>query len=248
MSINKLVSIKNPIINALDLAALDHDKHLPLFMTWAYQAEEEIGSYYQFERQWACLDICGCVATLPDNAIKLEGAIMGEHGVDCGNIFNTVFSNKTFSSLTGDNSFLVVDVNDVNTTSNCGMVPFHCQDNKLIFDNCLKQDKITIQYLGYKLDCDGFMEIGQNHVEAITHHILYKWCMRKRKKGGADLQEMQWHYREWDRLCAHSRALDADLSISDREEIADMYHNPYSGRGLYVGMNRNNNNYGRISY
>jgi len=35
MAINKLVSIRNPIINAMDMAALDHDNHLPLFTQWA---------------------------------------------------------------------------------------------------------------------------------------------------------------------------------------------------------------------
>ena len=62
MSINRLISINNPIINAMDLAAVDHANHRPLFMTWAYQAEKEIGSYYQYERQWKVIDVCGCTA------------------------------------------------------------------------------------------------------------------------------------------------------------------------------------------
>ena len=62
MAINRLVSIKNPIINAMDMAALDHDNHIPLFTQWATEAEMEIGSYYQFTRQWALLDVCGCTA------------------------------------------------------------------------------------------------------------------------------------------------------------------------------------------
>ena len=93
MSINKLISIKNPIINAIDLAGLDHNKHLPMFMTWAYEAEKEIGSYYQYERQWAILDICNGLAELPDNCVKVEGAILGSHSENVGSIFSKVFSN-----------------------------------------------------------------------------------------------------------------------------------------------------------
>jgi hypothetical protein len=243
MSINKLKSINNPIINAMDLAAVDHAKHRPLFMTWAYQAEKEIGSYYQYERQWAVIDVCGCTAQLPDNAIKVEGAILGSHDVNCGSIFARTFSNPIVNaSLTTPNTFLVVDTGTSETTSGCGIVPYHYQNNKLIFDVELHNDKVTIQYIGYKVDCDGFMEIGENHVEAITQFILYNWCMRRK-----DTKMMQWHYTQWDRLCAHARALDAQLSETDREEIARLYHDPYSGRGLWVGMNINNT-YGRFSY
>lgn len=238
MSINKLISIKNPIINALDLAGLDHNKHLPLFMTWAYQAEEEIGSRYQYERQHAVLDICGCAANLPDNCVKIESAIIGNHKENCGEFFNKVFS-TVYSVNNSQNSFLIVDAFGLDEC-NYGYVPFEIQNNKIIFTSNINAEHITIQYLGYKVDCEGFMEIGQNHVEAITHHILYKWKLRKQNKSGADFNEMQWHFKEWDRLCAHSRALDAKLTDSDREEIAQMHHNPYSGRGLYVGMNKNN--------
>ena len=248
MSINKLISIKNPIINAMDLAALDHDKHLPLFMTWAYQAEEEIGSYYQYTRQWKVLDVCGCTAALPDNCVKVEGAILGSHDVNCGSIFAKTFSNPIIQmAQSTTNTFLIVDSASSESTVGNGIVPYQYQDNKLIFDVTLKTNLVTIQYLGYQVDCDGFMQISQNHVEAITHHILYKWNVRKRKKSSADMQEMNWHFKEWDRLCAHARALDSQLTETDKEEIARLYHDPYSGRSLFVGMNVNNT-YGRFSY
>lgn len=243
MSINKLISIKNPIINAMDLAALDHDKHLPLFMTWAYQAENEIGSYYQYERQWAVLDICGCTAELPDNCVRVEGAIMGSHNENCGSIFSKVFSNPIVQlAQSTTNTFLIVDSASSETTTGCGIIPYGYQNNKLIFDVEAKNDKVTIEYIGYSIDCDGFMQISENHVDAIAHHILYKYFLRQK-----DLKMSQWYFREWDRLCAHSRALDSQLTETEREEIARLYHDPYAGRGLYVGMNINNT-YGRFSY
>jgi hypothetical protein len=248
MSINKLISIRNPILNAMDMAALDHDKHLPLFMTWAYQAETEIGSYYQFERQWAVLDICGGTAELPDNCIRVEGAIMGSHPSESGSIFSKVFSNPIVQlAQSTNNTFLIVDAASSETTTGCGIIPYGYQNNKIIFDVAPNNGNVTIEYIGYSIDCDGFMQISENHIEAITHHILYKWCLRKRKKTSADMSEMQWHFKEWDRLCAHSRALDSQLTETEREEIARLWHDPYSGRGLYVGMNINNT-YGRFSY
>lgn len=243
MSINKLISIKNPIINAMDLAALDHDKHLPLFMTWAYQAETEIGSYYQFERQWAILDICGCTAQLPDNCVRVEGAIMGSHNENCGSIFSKVFSNPIVQlAQSTTNTFLIVDSASSETTTGCGIIPYGYQNNKIIFEVEAKNDKVTIEYIGYSVDCDGFMQVGENHVQAITHFILYNYFLRQK-----DMKMAQWYFREWDRLCAHSRALDSQLTETEREEIVRLYHDPYSGRGLYVGMNINNT-YGKFSY
>lgn len=248
MSINKLISIRNPILNAMDMAAVDHDSLMPLFTQWATEAEKEIGGYYQFTRQWALLDVKGCVAELPCNAVKVEGSIIGDVMDNCCSIFNSVFGqtigfvNPNIQDTTG---FLIVDNGggDSNWTGGKSSVPFHIQNNKIIF-NCQPSFKnLTIQYIGYSVDCDGFMEIGENHVDAITSYILYKWMLRKRKKTGADFNEMQWHYKEWDRLCAHSRALDAYLSDSDKEEIARLYHDPLAGRGLYLGMT-NPNNYG----
>lgn len=243
MSINKLVSIKNPIINAIDLAGLDHNKHLPLFMTWAYQAEKEIGSYYQFERQWAILDICNGLAELPDNCVRVEGAILGSHNENIGSIFSKVFSNPIVQlAQSTTNTFLIVDSASSETTTGAGIIPYGYQNNNIIFEVEPKQGKVTIEFIGYAVDCDGFMKVGENHVEAITQFILYNWCMRKKEP-----KMMQWHYTQWDRLCAHSRALDSQLTETEKEEIARLWHDPYSGRGLFVGMNINNT-YGRFSY
>lgn len=250
MAINRLVSIKNPIINAMDMAALDHDNHLPLFTQWATEAEMEIGSYYQFTRQWALLDVCGCTAaTIPCNAVKIEASVVGNHMDNCCGVFGNIlgtdgpFLNPIIQNTTG---MLVIDIGSGDNSNTYGQVQFHVQNNKLIFDAKYGIKQITIQYIGYELDCDGFMMVGENHIQAITEYILYKWCSRKRKKSGADLQEMQWHYTQWDRLCAHSRALDAELTPTDREEIAQIYNNPLAGRGLFLGMtNPNSYGYGR---
>lgn len=240
MSINKLISIKHAIIDAMDMMALDHKNHFPILMVWATDAEKAIGSYYQYVRKWKVIDVCGCAAQLPEDSVKVEHAIFGDHGECCGDMFYTVFSNPTMVNLTGQDSFLVVDVGGSNFNDPvCGIVPYGYQDNKLIFDIKPNQDKVTIQYIGYKTDCDGFVEIGENHKEAIVQYILHKWLMRKQKKTSAEFSQMNWHYVQWSRECAHARALDAELTETEREEIAQMFHDPYSGRGLYVGMKTN---------
>lgn len=248
MSINKLISIKHPIIDAMDMMALDHKNHFPMLMVWATDAERAIGSYYQYIRKWKALDICGCVAHLPEDAVKVEHAIFGDHEDNCGDMFNTIFSNPTMINATGDNTFLVVDAGGSNiNTSTCGITPYSYQDNKIIFDVKPNSDKVTIQYIGYKTDCDGFVEISENHKQAIVQYILHQWYVRKQKKTSAEFQQMNWHFLQWDRACANARSLDSELTETEREEIAQMFHDPYVGRGLFVGM-KTYGNYGGYNY
>ena len=245
MSVNKLVSIKNAIVDASDMLALDHNSFLPIFMGWATYAEKEIGGAGVI-RKFAVLDICGCTAQLPDDVSKVKGAVLGEHDPNCGSLFsNQLFTDSSLATSGGQ--FIVIDAGSINETTNCGTVPYEIQDNKLVFNQDITTDKITIMYEGYATDCDGFVKIGENHVEAISEYIQYKYYKRKRKKSNADINSMSMAYKEWDRLCAHARALDNELTDTEREEIAQLYNDPYAGRGLYKGM-RTNNEYGWSNY
>ncbi len=246
MSINKLVSIKNAVLDAQDMLGLDNDALRPLFTTWATYAEKEIGGQGVI-RKFAVIDICGCTAQLPCDVKKMRGAILGEHDPNCGSIFsNRIGGSINFSSDVG-NQFIVVDAGSINETTNCGMVPYEIQDNKMVFNYDVNETKMTIMYDGYASDCDGFIKIGENHVAAISEYIQYMYWKRKRNKDNQEVNSMNMAYREWDRLCAHARALDAELTESDREEIAQLYNDPYAGRGLYTGMTTNNQ-YGWFNY
>jgi hypothetical protein len=251
MSINKLISIENPILDALDMLALDHDKYRPLFTTWATDAEKQIGGACAL-RKWEVLDICGCTALLPDDAVTVEAAILGDHKTNCGSLFSNVLGTQfnTVSRPAGFN-FVVVDVGG-SADSDCvfGIVPYSYQDNKLIFDQCLTATHITIQYKGYALDCNGFMKISENHVNAIAEYIQWKWLKRKENTGKSRISQGTIAERkmEWSRLCANARALDGQLTETQRETIAQMYHDPYIERGLHTGMKPNGYYGGEINY
>lgn len=241
MSINKLVSIKNAVIGAQALLGLDHDKDNPMFTTWAVQAEEEIGSKAAMERKRVVLTIEGCAVCLPDDAMILEGAILGDYGCDCADLFDgtfcgpsgTVFINNTNANLSG---FLIVDIAGTSGDVPVGIVNYTIQDNKIVFSSNYDGQSVTVQYQGYKTDCDGFMEIGQNHVRAITAFIVWHDYMRRKKKTGADMAQLQYWERQWNTLCSHARADDAMLTLPEREAIATMHSDPYAGRGLAIGM------------
>jgi len=242
MSINKLVSIRNAIIGANALLGLDHDKDTPIFTMWAVQAEQEIGSKGAMERKRVVLDIHGCAACLPDDAMILEGAILGDQGCDCADLFNRTFcgaSGTVFINNANVNTygFLIVDIAGVSGDVPVGMVDYTIQDNKIVFASNYDGQKVTVQYQGFKVDCDGFMEVGENHIRAITAFIIWHDYMRRKKKTGADMAQLQYWERQWNTLCSHARADDAILTQPERETIALMNSDPYAGRGLAVGMN-----------
>lgn len=245
MSINKLISIKNAIVDATDMAAIDHNSYLPLFMTWAVYAEKEIGGLSAITK-YKVLDVCGCVAQLPCDAVEVYGAILGSHESNCGTIFSNVFASSNYTAYPATNNFTVVDVGGSSDGSFCNSVPFGYQDNKLIFNQCLTATHVTIKYKGIVEDCDGFPLVSENHILAIGEYIRYKWLKRKRKKSQVEYREMQDSNVEWSRLCAHARADDNRLTPSQREHIVAMLHDAYSQTSLSQGMKLSN--YGERGY
>lgn len=240
MSINKLVSINNVIINLLDDLGLDHTKYKPMFTNWAIWAEKQIGTPYQYVKKFAVLDICGCHAELPCDAVYLQRAIMGDRGCDCTDLFNNVcgnlMSNVGVSAGSIDStSFLVVDLPSSATTTSgtfsFGFMGYDIQDNKIVFKQNLDGQKVTIQYLGLEVDCDGIPLVGANHLEALGEYCMYKFKKRK-IRSGIDLGLMREYKAEWERLAARSRGDDGEVNDSDFKRIVALLHDPYAGKGL----------------
>lgn len=246
MPINKLVSVNNVIINLLDDLGLDHTKHKPMFVNWATMAEKNIGSYYQYKRKHAVLDVHGCIADLPWDAAVLEMAIMGDCGTDCGDLFMQTYGSYFRGALNNVGvtvgnidsvSFLVVDL-PAAATSESGVYSFgtvgnHVQDNKIIFDCNRNGQKVTVQYLGIEVDSDGIPLVGENHLEAIAEYCMFKY-RRRRIRSGVELGLSRDHERRWHELAARSRGEDAEPSQADRDNIVNMIHDPFIGKGLQL--------------
>lgn len=237
MSINKLVSINNVIVNLIDDLGLNHNKYKAMFTNWAVTAEKSIGSFYQYKRKYAVLNITGCTAELPQDAAFLQIAILGDYGCECGDLFNqTCYGLNLNRAFVNGNinlaNFLVVD-KPSGDTAGYGMVGFHVQDNNLIFDCNRDGQKVTLQYLGLELDCDGIPLVGENHLEAILEYCMWKF-RRRNIRSGIDLGLARDHENRWKEYVCRARGDDAELSESDRQRIVDMLHDPYIGRGLQL--------------
>ncbi len=235
MSINKLISINNPIIDAMEMLGLENDKDKMVLTRWAYQAEKEIGSRYQFIKKKAVLDIHGCSACLPNDAAYVQGAVMGDQGCDCTDLLyqfcgTNVADTSVFSSPVGP-TFLVVDVSGGYKGFDRAL-QYELQNNKMVFYHNLDGKQVTVQYLGYKTDCDGFLEISENHVLAITAYLCWKYFMRKRRPSNEDFYKIREWKAEWDREAGNARGQDSRLTEGQRANIVAMLHDPLIGYGI----------------
>lgn len=238
MSINKLISIKTPIVDAMESLNIDHDKLIPKFTRWAVLAEKEIGSTFQFEKKKAVLDVKGCVANLPNDAAFVQVAILGDHGCRCDDLINTVcgYFNPVSAYGTASNTFLVIDVGaSPDNPKTYSRLQYEIQNNKLILPYNKDASRITIQYYGAVCDEDGFPKVGENHVLAIAWYIKWNYYQNS-WKNSLDYGFMNKCESEWHRECSHARAQDNILSESDRRLMVGQLHNPYVGIGLSIGM------------
>lgn len=239
MSINKLISIKNPIVDAMTELDVDHDKMQDKFTLWAVRAEQQIDSFYQYERNKTVLEIKDCVAILPKNCVLIEAAILGSHVENCNSLINSCLGVTTnnVTNFGSNGTFLAIDITGTpGTTNSFGRVNFSIQNGKLLFNNNSQcGNQVTIQYLRIKEDCDGFPEVSVNHILAIKEYIVYMYY--KNGKDYLALRKAQTAFQEWNRLCAHARAQDAQLTPPERQAMVSLYHNAWSGHGLWQGMN-----------
>lgn len=237
MSINKLISIQTPIVDAMEMCGIENDKDRMVFTRWAYQAEKEIGSRYALIKKKAVINITGCAACLPNDAACVERVLLGDYGCDCSDLMyqwcGSTNADAVFSSPVGP-TFLIVDVSGGYTSFDIG-VQYELQDNKIVLMSNRDGQQLTVQYFGYKTDCDGFLEIGENHVLAITAYICWKYFMRKRRPANEDFSKKNdWKY-EWDREVGNARAQDSVLTESQRANIVGILHDPLIGHSISTG-------------
>lgn len=238
MSIKKLVSIKNAVQDTFEDTGIDITKDIPVFTRWAVKAEREIGSYYSYRIKRAVLTVDECRVKLPCDAVSVQVVINGDQGSDCTDLFDSCNILGQTVGSTVASTFLVVDATLGLNSPFFSNVRWDIQNDYLVFKSNLDGNKVTIQYLGLETDCDGFPLICENHLEAITEYIMYKYCVRSRFSANKmEIGDAKMHFAEWNRLCSHSRAMDNEISASDRNEIFAILHNPLSGWGLTLGMN-----------
>lgn len=249
MSINKIISIHDAIYNTFEDTGLDLKTEIPTFTRWAVDAEKKIGSFYGWKKLQQVITGIECRAPLPKEAMRVQRVVFGDYGCDCGilmqNTGNWIMNNMdngNFASIGSEALFLNVDI----STSDPGFCalngyPYQVQNNNLVFGQNIDKQKFTIQYLGFEVDCDGFLMVNENHIDAIVAYIKWKLAERSRYSPiKMDHSDVLYNKSEWKELRGQAMADDSELSPEEQYSIASMLHDPYSGWGLSVGMKSSN--------
>ncbi len=237
MSINKLVSIKVPILEAFGDIGLDHTKNYPDFVRWAVRAEKEIGSAQSLQRLIRVLTVDKYRAELPCEAMYVQKVLLGDFGKDAIDLFD-YYCNPNYNAVfTASDTFLVVDNPGASKEVIVGRLKWEVQDNHIILSGNYDKQKITVQILGIDKDEDGLPKVCENHVEAIVAHIQYRYALRSRfTPNKMDMGDVQTLLRNWGSLAAEARAMDDQPSESDHKEMVRLLHNSFSGYGFEVNM------------
>src|SRR5690349_5160505 len=216
---NKLVSIKVPVMNAFQDMGIDIGKDIPVFTRWAMECETGcIDSYYSYRKKIGIATISHCTAEVPDDAAFIQKIISGDHGCDCWNLF-TGWDRVAFFNESSDNFFYVAKP-DLQSGGIYGLCGWEVQAGSIVFPFDRNKEKITIQYLGFECDEDGFPKVMENHVQAIVEYIMYRYCVRSRYSPlKMDHSDIMRHKKEYESLVREARATDGMLTDSDREYI-----------------------------
>ncbi len=241
MSLNKLISIHDAVYNAFEDTGLDVVSRTPLFMRWAVTAEKIIGSFYGWKQLIIVAEGKGCRVPLPIECMRVQRIVKGDYGCKCDTLMNDVgnwaIANLTGAFIntgqTGQSPFLIVDSPAQGGDYGCWDNNYTIQNNNLVFGRSVDKMKFTIKYLGYERDCDGFLLVSENHIEALTAYI--KWqiaAMSRYTPNKMDVVDITMNKAEWERLRNIARADDAELTPQDQREIAWLLRDPYAGFGI----------------
>ncbi len=251
MAINKLISIKVPVLEALGDMGIDHAKNVPDFIRWAARAEREIGSYYSFKKQIQVLIVDKYRAELPCDARYAQRVLLGDFGCNAFDLFDYICdSNTSAVTFSKTDTFLIIDNPGQSPEVMISPIKWEVQNNHIILNANYDKQKITVQYLGLEKDEDGFPLICENHIEAIVAYIMYSYAKRSRFTANKmDANDMLHFEKLWGTLAAEARAMDSDISESDRHSIAMLLNDPISGGyGMEVNMHNRNDMYNNNWY
>lgn len=236
--INKPVSMKNIVYDAIENMGLDHNKWTPLFTRWAIEADQKIDAPKDYKLDIKVLTVNGCSAVLPCCVHSVKALVLGDYGCECGHIFSNIYSSyRRYSGIrfTAESTvgFIVVDVGS-GRTSACN-VRWNIQNGCIVLDGNYDTQKITIDTLCYVTDASGIPLTHATSADALTAYIEWRLAKRTRwNKNLGNIAEMGIRelFRDWTRLCAQARADSDVVSESEWDDMVRMWNDPMSGGNM----------------
>jgi len=183
----KRVSVKRVVAAVMrNMDISDVSKNFYHFVEWAFEAERKIGSYKTFVKKTATINIVNKQASLPNDFLSL---IDVKKSGDASSSTYFSQSSATFPSNTDKQNSFYLTEDTINVSTN-------------------DVSSLDVAYYAVDTDSEGFPTIADNHEDAVSAYIMWKYKARDYYNGKlarAIYVDME---RLWKRLCAQARGND----------------------------------------
>lgn len=239
MSANRYISIRNAVLKAVEETSTLYLNEFPYLVLLAIEADQRIGSYYQYLKDIIVVEAIDCRAVLPLEAVDVLSVMPGEVSCSCDTVFKEAWSTNR-SSITINDEIITWNWED---TSNPTFleIGWELQDGEIVFDSNFNGRKFTILYTKYKVGEDGLPLILAPNVNSIPNFLKRKLADRHSWKlmeqGKITPQHRQFvkdlDY-DWHRSVQLARSENGAPTESQLAEIHDMLNCPTKGSRYYL--------------
>jgi hypothetical protein len=221
---------------------LRDDRLRPKFTRWAVDAENKIGSFYSYKRDYVKVTMDDeHRGELPCHIVAVMGIIMGcvDTTDEAQKIFREQYNYAGSYGNYNATNFLYYPLLGFQTYANTS---WEIQNNRIVFMYPQTVEEITLDCMVYEVDCDGLPMINEEHRDAIAQYIKLKraeesvFNPQATRVGPGDTERIR---AEWNRKCSDARANDSDPSASDRAAIVSMINDPLSGCSKAIHIYQN---------
>jgi hypothetical protein len=233
MSINKLVSIENAILQIGEDLAPDLYSLRPTLYRWAIAAEKLVGIPYQYIDAVIALEVIESYKVeLPLAVRRIHYVVLDDKTANYPFILdNTYFSYNQFNDAEG--IILTYYWDDYQLKPY--QLEFSVQNNWLISPIEIKNTYITVVYEKYETMADGTPLVNENSIQAIAIYLQLQLAMRERWKLASQgkLNNAYFNFigqlkEEFRHACRYARS-QADTTTT--KEMAEYLNHPLAGNG-----------------
>ena len=197
------VSVKRVVANVIrNMDIPDASRNFNAFAEWAFEAERKIGSYKTFVKKTETLNVSNKQAALPDDFLSIIDVKKG--GSNNNDYLEQ--SSATFPANVDKQNMFYFTENTINlSTSDIGSV--------------------AISYYAIDTDDEGYPTIADNHEDAVSAYLMYKYKARDYWNGKLPRNIYMDLYQNWSRLCGQARGNDNMPSPTEMKKAAQIWNN-----------------------
>lgn len=236
---NKLVSIRQAITEAIELTDEDNMKLFPSLILWAIQAEKKIDSPYSYEEDIVVLNVTGYRAKLPISTRKVVAIVDGDKSGLGKEAFFNQWRNYTESTLPYFGEDVIFRWNIPHASWRPCPLKWKVLDNEITFETDPNIGTITVLLERFKIDEEGLIMINENHTGAIGAYLKWKLADKERYNRFKKLRltHVDNNYlielkQNWIDARNAARGEDQVITEDQARVISEMLNHPLSGDGI----------------